>query len=82
MEYQREPLLERRQNSAQPNDLWDQLSVEQQFAGCSLTQCGFELAYIRHSNAGNLAILLRDQQTATITDAGVVDTNSAVNIRN
>lgn len=80
---QRETLLERRmQNNIAAGTLWNKLSLAQKFAASSLTQFGYDLTYIRNSNAGNLAILLCNDNAATISTEGEIDTSPNIIIRN
>ena len=79
---EREILLERRQAQVEPESLWDRLSLAQKFAASSLTQFGYDLAYIRSSQQGNVAILLRDDVVATIADDGDIDTSPTIKVRN
>ena len=78
---EREILLERRHYSPEPETLWDKLSLAQKFAASSLTQFGYELAFIRTGQIGSLAILLCDNNAATITDNGDINTNPDIVIR-
>lgn len=78
---EREILLERRQYVAEQSNLWDKLSLAQKFATSSLTQFGYDLAFIRNSNAGSLAVLLRDGNAATITNDGEIDTSPNISVR-
>jgi hypothetical protein len=48
--------------------LWDKLSLAQKFATNSLAQFGYDLSFIRHSKSGNVAILLCDDNAATISN--------------
>ncbi|MEW6989730.1 hypothetical protein AADZ91_03485 [Colwelliaceae bacterium 6441] len=77
----REVLLERRHYSPEQSTLWDKLSLAQKFAASSLTQFGYDIAFIRHSQAGSLAILLCDGNAATITDEGEIDSSPDIIIR-
>jgi len=80
---QRETLLERRQqNNIAANTLWNKLSLAQKFAASSLTQFGYDLTYIRNSNAGSLAILLCNDSAATISSEGEINTSPDIVIRN
>ena len=81
MVYVREVLLERRQKTPKVSALWDMLSLTQRFASSSLTQCGYELTYIRQSSAGSVAILLRDKNVATICSEGYINTTPDLTIR-
>jgi hypothetical protein len=79
---QRETLLERRaQNSVESSSLWNKLSLAQKFAASSLTQFGYDLTYIRSSRVGNLAILLCNDNAATISTEGEIDTSPNIVIR-
>ncbi|WP_448247744.1 hypothetical protein [Thalassotalea agariperforans] len=78
---EREVLLERRQYTPEKAMLWDKLTLAQKFAASSLTQFGYDLAFIRSSSAGSLAILLCDGNAATIHDDGQIDTAPNIHIR-
>jgi len=79
---QRETLLERRQqNNIATDTLWNKLSLAQKFAASSLTQFGYDLTYIRNSNAGSLAILLCNESAATISSEGEINTSPDIVIR-
>ncbi len=78
---EREVLLERRQYSPEHSVLWDKLSLAQKFASSSLTQFGYELAFIRNTNNGTLAILLCDGNAATISDDGEINTSPKITVR-
>ncbi len=78
---EREVLLERRHYIPEQSNLWDKLSLAQKFATSSLTQFGYDLAFIRSSKAGNIAVLLCDSNAATITDDGEIDTSPDITIR-
>ena len=80
---QREALLERRQqNNIATDTLWNKLSLAQKFAASSLTQFGYDLTYIRNSNAGSMAILLCNDNAATISSEGEINTSPDIVIRN
>jgi len=79
----RETLLERRQHDTiNVDSLWEKLSLAQKFAASSLTQFGYKLAYIRTSNVGDLAILVCNDNAATISSEGEIDTFPNIEIRN
>ncbi|OUR63033.1 hypothetical protein A9Q74_02150 [Colwellia sp. 39_35_sub15_T18] len=78
---EREALLERRQRNSAPETLWNKLSLAQKFAASSLTQFGYDLTYIRHYKAGGLAILLCNDNAATISSEGEIDTSPNIIIR-
>lgn len=77
----REVLLERRHYTTEQSTLWDKLSLAQKFAASSLTQFGYDLAFIRNSSAGSLAVLLCDNNTATISNDGEIDTSPGIIVR-
>ncbi len=79
---QRETLLERRgQDNIALTPLWNKLSLAQKFAASSLTQFGYDLTYIRNSNVGNIAIMLCDDNAATISTEGEINTSPNIIIR-
>lgn len=78
---EREVLLERRHYSPEQETLWDKLSLAQKFAASSLTQFGYDLAFIRTSTIGSVAVLLCDGSAATIADDGEINTNPDITIR-
>lgn len=78
---EREVLLERRQYTAEQSNLWDKLSLAQKFATSSLTQFGYDLAFIRNNKSGNLAVLVCDSNAATISDDGEINTSPNIIIR-
>lgn len=77
----REVLLERRQRNSEHSTLWEKLSLAQKFAASSLTQFGYDLAFIRNSHTGSLAILMCNDNTATISNEGEIDTSPDIIIR-
>lgn len=77
----REVLLERRHYQPIQSALWDKLTLAQKFAASSLTQFGYDLAFIRNSKLGSLAILLCDGNAATISSDGEIDTAPQIVIR-
>lgn len=78
---EREALLERRVNVEDQSTLWDKLSLAQKFAASSLTQFGYDLAFVREQQDGSLAILLCNNNAATISSDGEIDTAPAIQIR-
>jgi hypothetical protein len=77
----RERLLERRHHGGDQTTLWDKLSLAQKFAATNLTQLGYDLSFIRNSNTDSLAILQCDDNTATITGEGEINTSPIITIR-
>jgi len=78
---EREVLLERRHYTPEQSVLWDKLSLAQKFAASSLTQFGYDLAFIRNSIDGGLAILLCNGSAATITGEGEINTSPNITVR-
>ena len=77
----RDPLIERRHHDADYQALWSELTLAQKFSASSLAKYGYELAFIRHSSAGNLAIMLQDNNTSTISSDGVINSDPNIIIR-
>jgi hypothetical protein len=77
----RETLLERRHYTSEQSAWWDKLTLAQKFAASSLTQFGYDLAFIRSSNAGSLAVLLCEGKPATINSDGEIDTAPSIVVR-
>lgn len=78
---EREVLLERRNYTPEQSSLWDKLTLAQKFAASSLSQFGYELAFIRSGQIGTIAIMLCDGNAATIVDDGEIDTSPNIHIR-
>lgn len=78
---EREILLERRQYIPEQSNLWDKLSLAQKFASSSLTQFGYELAFIRREKSGSVAVLLCGNHPATIAIDGEINTSPNITIR-
>ncbi len=77
----RETLLERRHYTTEQHTLWDKLTLSQKFAASSLAQFGYDLAFIRNSNEGGLAVLLCDDNAATVSNEGDINTSPNITIR-
>lgn len=73
--------MERREQIFSSNELWDKLTLSQQFSVSSLNQYGYNLAFIRNTNEGSLAVLLRDDNAATINNHGEINTSPDIVIR-
>jgi len=71
----RDSLIERRHMTSEQQDCWDKLTLAQKFSASSLAKYGYELAFVRSSSSGNVAILLRDGCCTTISNTGEIDTN-------
>jgi hypothetical protein len=76
-----EGLFERRQQGLVSDAMWDRLSLAQKFAASSLMQFGYDLSYVRNSKAQRLAILLCNENIATISSEGEIDTSPDIMLR-
>ncbi|GEM_PF-518464 len=71
-----------RKISLTPNQWWDLLSLAQKFSANSLFQFGYHLAFIRSTDNGKLAVLIRENNhIAAITEDGELDTNPNIVLR-
>lgn len=77
-----ELLIERRGSEITESDLWEQLSLAQKFSASSLTQFGYKLVFVRSaSNKAGIAVLLCNDNHATIALDGEIDTSPKISIR-
>ncbi len=77
----RDPLIERRSYQGEFQALWSELTLAQKFSASSLSKYGYELAFVRHSSSGNIAVMLLDDNATTISCDGVIDTTPDIIIR-
>ena len=77
----RDPLIERRFYKESSDQMWSSLTIAQKFSASSLAKYGYELAFIRHSAAGNLAVLMLDDKVTTVSNDGQIDTAPNISIR-
>jgi len=78
----KEELLERRQEtSKQIDELWENLTLAQKFAASSLTQFGYKLNFIRDHYDTHLAVLSCNENIATISKGGEINTTPNIQIR-
>ncbi|NQY63658.1 MAG: hypothetical protein HRT38_07955 [Alteromonadaceae bacterium] len=77
----RDELIERRHMTAEQQFCWDKLTMAQKFSAGSLSKYGYDLAFVRSSAAGNIAVLLRDGCCAVILNTGEVNTAPDISIR-
>ena len=77
----RDSLIERRHLSEQQSEWWDRLTLAQKFSASSLAKYGYELAFVRSSAAGSLAVMMQDTNVSTVADDGDIDTNPDIHIR-
>ncbi len=79
---QREDLLERRQESVNSEgDCWKSLTLAQKFSASSLTQFGYELAFVRDYNSGSVAVMTHRDNIATISKIGEINTAPSITLR-
>ncbi len=78
---QRDRLIERRDESQKETLLWSKLTLAQKFSASSLTKYGYELVFIRSSDAGNVAVLLCNGRSSTISEDGEINTNPMIKVR-
>jgi hypothetical protein len=81
MYQKREPLIERRLKDPVDSELWSKLTLAQKFSASSLAKYGYELAFIRCSAAGNVAVMQREGNTTIISCEGDINTSSDILIR-
>ncbi len=78
----REELLERRQETLTNSDeLWEDLTLAQKFSASSLTQFGYKLSFIRDQHDTHVAILTCNENIATISKGGEINTQPNIKIR-
>jgi hypothetical protein len=77
-----EALLERRTIlSENYDDLWENLTLAQKFSASSLTQFGYKLVFIRDDNISSVAVLQCNENIATISKAGEINTAPNIMLR-
>ncbi len=77
----RDPLIERRSHQVGFQDLWANLTLAQKFSASSMRKYGYELAFIRASSSGNVAVMLLDDNATTISSDGEINTVPDIVIR-
>lgn len=78
----REELLERREETLSHTDeLWENLTLAQKFSASSLTQFGYKLSFIRDHHHTHVAILSCNENIATISKSGEINTHPNIKIR-
>ncbi|TWX70895.1 hypothetical protein ESZ36_04415 [Colwellia demingiae] len=79
---QREYLLERRQEMLGDTDkLWESLTLAQKFAASSLAQFGYKLNFIRDFHDTHVAVLSCNDNIATISKSGEINTDPKIKMR-
>jgi len=74
-------LIERRLVKETNDELWSHLTLAQKFSVNDLQKYGYELAFIRCFETGNIAVMLREGNTTIITCEGDINTSSDIIIR-
>ncbi|MEN3159090.1 hypothetical protein ABC502_11965 [Alkalimonas sp. NCh-2] len=74
-------LIERRQSNRETQQIWDELNLAQKFSVAELQRYGYQLAFVRHSTTGNLAVLLAGNRIAAIDQDGEIDTEPKISVR-
>ncbi|WDE00804.1 hypothetical protein [Thalassomonas actiniarum] len=72
---------ERRHLSPKKHQLWSQLNVSQQASVSSLYNYGYELAFIRISSEGKLAVMILNGSPIVIDDEGTINPHPEIQIR-
>ncbi|WDE13555.1 hypothetical protein [Thalassomonas haliotis] len=72
---------ERRHVSPNKHELWSQLNVSQQASVSSLYTYGYELAFIRISSQGKLAVMILNGSPIVIDDEGSINAHPEIQIR-
>jgi len=74
-------MVERRHTRSSRNVLLNRLSMSQKCAVNNLTQYGYQYAFSRATDAGQLAILTCGNNIATVDEQGDIDTTPEIEIR-
>ena len=72
---QSKPMIERRQASLEHSIWWEK------FSASSLGKFGYELAFVRHEQGRNIAVLTCASDVAVITEDGEINTAPDIRIR-
>jgi hypothetical protein len=73
--------VDRRHYQVSEDNLWDRLTLAQQFSAGSLGQLGYKLCFIRHVNHSALAILKLGNEVATISIDGQINISKSLKFR-
>ena len=77
----RNPLIERRTVQGKSHHLWSNITLAQKFSAKSLEKYGYELTFVRCSSTGNIAIMMFDNNSTTISCDGGINTHPNIKIR-
>lgn len=76
-----QPSQERRNYALEPSQWWDRLSMDQKLGVYQLNKFGYDLAFIRNTLQGPLAIVRRNGDYATVDHTGDVDLQPEIVVR-
>ena len=73
--------FERRRIALNQSQWWERLSMDQKFGIYQLQKFGYDLAFIRNTEDGPLAVARRGHDFATVDGDGEVNLNPDITIR-
>ncbi|PHR66649.1 hypothetical protein [Pseudidiomarina marina] len=73
--------FERRRIALNQSEWWDRLSMDQKFGVYQLQKFGFDLAFIRNTEDGPLAVVRRGSEFASVNHEGDVDLSPDIVLR-
>ncbi|MFD2167984.1 hypothetical protein ACFSJY_17145 [Thalassotalea euphylliae] len=76
-----QPQQERRHSSPDRQLLLSRLSISQKYSVNSLSQYGYNFAFVRGADSTSLAVLTSDGHVATVNSQGEIDTDPSIIIR-
>jgi hypothetical protein len=81
MQLQKQPYIDRRQESPEHSIWWKKLSLAQKFSAGSLGKFGYELLFIRNDKGRSIAVLSNHADTVIITEDGEINGSPDIIIR-
>lgn len=73
--------FERRQVKLNTHQWWERLSMEQKFGVYQLQKFGYELAFIRNTESGPIAVAKRGEELATVDHEGDINLSPELQLR-
>lgn len=73
--------FERRRIALNQSEWWERLSMDQKFGVYQLQKFGFDLAFIRNTDDGPLAVVRRGREFATVDHEGEVNLSPDIVLR-
>lgn len=73
--------FERRRIALNQTEWWERLSMDQKFGVYQLQKFGFDLAFIRNTDDGPLAVVRRGREFASVNHEGDVDLSPNIILR-